>query len=196
MLEALCRVPLAPSHDGKGDQEKYDSDDTGDVRHHGDQTGNVAGVGPDEADDRSHDEHGDHCSEPVQNPSSGDDAEPTSMGAFRQSFRQPSASESRPRPSGPHVRKDIWRGGVAALSPNGHSSRAVFGAPSRLVPRFACMQKVVGSNPIIRSTESPAQGRGSLLPRSCRFSAQEAESRRSSCPGAAEWAAERRGAAG
>jgi hypothetical protein len=61
-LIALSRVPMPPSHDGKGDQQKHNSDDTGDVRHHGNQTGNVAGVRPDEADDRSPDEHGDHRS--------------------------------------------------------------------------------------------------------------------------------------
>jgi hypothetical protein len=55
-------LSLTPSHDGKGDQEKDDSDGTDDVRHDGNQTGNVARVGPDEADNRSHDEHGDHRS--------------------------------------------------------------------------------------------------------------------------------------
>ena len=44
-------MPLTPSHDGQSDQEKQDSDGTDDVRHHGNQTGNVACVGPDEADD-------------------------------------------------------------------------------------------------------------------------------------------------
>jgi hypothetical protein len=83
-LIALSRVPMPPSHDGKGDQQKHNSDDTGDVRHHGNQTGNVAGVRPDEADDRSPDEHGDHRSWPVQDPSSSDDAEPTPIEAFRE----------------------------------------------------------------------------------------------------------------
>jgi hypothetical protein len=46
----------------------------------------VAGVSPDEADDRSHDEHGDHRSEPQ--PVASDDAEPTPMTEFRQSKRQ------------------------------------------------------------------------------------------------------------
>ena len=81
-------MPLTPSHDAKRDQEKHDSEATDEVRHHGNQTGNVAGVGPDEADSRSHDEHGDHRSQPVQNPSFGDDAEPTLMTGFRQSKRQ------------------------------------------------------------------------------------------------------------
>jgi hypothetical protein len=76
---------MTPSHDGKSDQEKHDSDGADEIRHHGDETGNIAGVGPDEADDRSHDEHGDHRNEPVQEPSSCDDVEPTLMGAFRQS---------------------------------------------------------------------------------------------------------------
>jgi hypothetical protein len=73
----LSRSPRTPGHDGKGDQEQHDSDGTGDVRHHGNGTGNIAGVGPDEADNRSHGEYADHRSEPVQNPSSGDDSEPT-----------------------------------------------------------------------------------------------------------------------
>ena len=80
--ERLDRLPLTPSHEGKGDTENHDSDDSDDVRHHGDQTGNVAGVGPDEADDRSHDEHGDHRSQPVQNPSSGDEPSLLSWGAL------------------------------------------------------------------------------------------------------------------
>jgi hypothetical protein len=81
-------LPLTSSHDGKGDQKNHDSDGTDDVRHHGNQTANVARVGPDEADNRSNDEHGDHRSHPKQNLSPGDDAELTLMGAFRQSKRQ------------------------------------------------------------------------------------------------------------
>src|SRR5919106_2418572 len=84
----LSRLPLTPSHDCKGDQEKHDSDGTDDVRHDGNQTRNIAGVGPDEADNRSHDEDGDHRSEPVENPSSSDDAEPTLTAAFRESKRR------------------------------------------------------------------------------------------------------------
>jgi hypothetical protein len=79
---------LAPGRDGKGDQENHDSDGTEDVRHHGNEPSNVARVGPQKADNYSHDEHSDHRSKPVENPSSGDDAEPTLTGAFRQSKRQ------------------------------------------------------------------------------------------------------------
>jgi hypothetical protein len=81
----LSHVPLTPGHDGKGDQEKHDPDGTDDVRHDGNQTGYVTGVRPDEANNRSHDEHGNHHSEPIENPSSGDDVEPTLLAAFRQS---------------------------------------------------------------------------------------------------------------
>ena len=58
----LSRVPLTARHDDKGDQEKNNSNDTEDVRHHGNQTGDVAGVGPDEADNRSRGEQPDHRS--------------------------------------------------------------------------------------------------------------------------------------
>src|SRR5437773_9782419 len=81
-------LALTSSHDDKGDQKNQDSDATDDIRHHGDQTGNVAGVGPDEADNRSQDEHGDHRSQPVQNLSPGDDAQLTLMGRFANSKRQ------------------------------------------------------------------------------------------------------------
>jgi hypothetical protein len=53
--------PLPPSHDGKSDQQTHDGDGAGDVRHYGNQTSNVAGVRPDEADNRSRDEHNDRC---------------------------------------------------------------------------------------------------------------------------------------
>jgi hypothetical protein len=53
-------LPLPPSNDGKGDQENHDSDGTDDVRHDGNETRNIAGVGPDEADNYSNDEHGHH----------------------------------------------------------------------------------------------------------------------------------------
>jgi hypothetical protein len=53
-------VPLTPSHDGKGDQEKNDSDATDDVRDYGNRTGNVTRICPYKTDDRSHDEHGNH----------------------------------------------------------------------------------------------------------------------------------------
>lgn len=56
----LSRVPPAPSHDGEGDQENHDSGDANDVRHNGDETGNVARVRPDEANNRPYDEYGDH----------------------------------------------------------------------------------------------------------------------------------------
>jgi hypothetical protein len=51
-------VSLSPSDDGKSDQENYETDDADTVRHHGNETGDVAGVCPYEADNRSHDEHG------------------------------------------------------------------------------------------------------------------------------------------
>ena len=73
-------MPLTPSGDGKSDQENHDSDATDDVRHHGNEPGNVARVSPDEADNYSRDDHGDRRSEPVENPSSGDDVEPTLVG--------------------------------------------------------------------------------------------------------------------
>jgi hypothetical protein len=56
----LSSSPLTPSHDGKENHESHDSHAPGDVCHHGNHPGNVAGVGPDEADNRSDDEQGDH----------------------------------------------------------------------------------------------------------------------------------------
>jgi hypothetical protein len=56
----LGRLPLTSSDDGKGNQENDDSDGTDDACDHGNETRNVAGVGPDEADNRSDDEQGDH----------------------------------------------------------------------------------------------------------------------------------------
>jgi hypothetical protein len=56
----LSRVPLTPSHDGKGDQKKDDPHATDDVRDDGNRTGNVTRIRPYETDDRSHDEHGNH----------------------------------------------------------------------------------------------------------------------------------------
>jgi hypothetical protein len=56
----LSRSPLTPSFDAKGDQENHDSHASGDVRHHGNHPGNVARVGPDQADDRADEEQGDH----------------------------------------------------------------------------------------------------------------------------------------
>ena len=84
----LSRLPLTPSRHGKGDQENHDCDATDDVRHQGNEPGNVARVSPDEADKDSRDDHGDRRSQPVENPSSGDDVEPTLVGALRQSIRQ------------------------------------------------------------------------------------------------------------
>jgi hypothetical protein len=86
----LSRSPLTPSHDGKSDQENHDSDGADEVRHHGNETGNVAGVGPDEADNNSHDEHSDRRSQPVKEPSSRDDVEPTLMGGFPNRNAKPS----------------------------------------------------------------------------------------------------------
>jgi hypothetical protein len=73
----LRRLPLTSSHDGKGNHENNDSDDAEDVGRDRDRTGDVARIGPDETDDRSDDEHRDHHGQPVQNPSSGNDAEAT-----------------------------------------------------------------------------------------------------------------------
>src|SRR3989442_4205104 len=66
--------PLAwpPAGHGKGDQEKHDSDATDDVRYHGDRAGDIARVGPDEADDDPRDEQSDHRGEPVLDPSNCD----------------------------------------------------------------------------------------------------------------------------
>src|SRR5215217_6408343 len=88
----LSRSPLTPGYDCEGDQEGHDSHARGDGRHHGNRPGYVAGVGPDEADNRSHDEHGDHRGQPVQNPSSGHDGEPTPMGRVANRSANPSAS--------------------------------------------------------------------------------------------------------
>ena len=52
-------APLPPSHDGKSDQQTHDGDSAGDVRNDGNHPGDVAGVRPDEADDRPHDKHDD-----------------------------------------------------------------------------------------------------------------------------------------
>ena len=53
----LSRASLSPSDDRKRDQENYESDDADHVRHHGNETSDVAGVCPYETDNRSHDEH-------------------------------------------------------------------------------------------------------------------------------------------
>jgi hypothetical protein len=84
----LSRLPLTPSHDAKRDQEKHDSDQTDHVRHPGKRTGDVTRVRPHETDSRPYDEQCDHRSQPVENPSPCDDAEPTLMTAFRHSKRQ------------------------------------------------------------------------------------------------------------
>jgi len=90
-LRALGRSsagpPLTPSHNYKGDQEEHDPNEADDVRRDGHRTRNVARVRPDETDDCPHDEHGDHGTEPVQNPSSSDDAEPTPLERLRQLAR-------------------------------------------------------------------------------------------------------------
>ncbi len=59
---SLRKPPLTQSHDGEGDQENNDSEDTDDVRRDGDKTGNVARVRPEETDYRSHDEDSHHRS--------------------------------------------------------------------------------------------------------------------------------------
>jgi hypothetical protein len=59
---SLSSLPLTSSHDDKGDQENDDSDDSDDVRHDRNETGDVACVSPDKADNRPSDEHGDHRS--------------------------------------------------------------------------------------------------------------------------------------
>jgi hypothetical protein len=80
---ALGRLPLPPSHDGEGDQESQDSEPADDGRHTSNGTGNVVGVGPDESDDESYDEHDYRCSQPVENPSSGDEVELTPRPSWR-----------------------------------------------------------------------------------------------------------------
>ena len=74
---ALGRLPLPPSHDGEGDQESQDSEPADDGRHPSNGTGNIVGVGPDESDGESCDEHDQRYSQPVKNPSSSDEVEPT-----------------------------------------------------------------------------------------------------------------------
>ena len=56
-MAACCLVQVSrpPRHDRKGDQQNHDS-------------GCIARVRPDEADDCPHDEHGDRCREPVEDP--------------------------------------------------------------------------------------------------------------------------------
>jgi hypothetical protein len=80
----LIRLALTPSHDGKGSQQNHNSGGAENVRHPGNRTRNVAGVGPDEADDRPHAEHGDAHGQPVQDPAS-DGAEPTPIEPLLQS---------------------------------------------------------------------------------------------------------------
>ena len=123
--EHLGRLPLTPSNDSEGDQENHDAQHTDDVRHHGNRTGDIAGVGPDQADDRSHDEHGDHRSEPVQNPSSGNEPSLLSWGDWPTEASKPSAF-------GPGRAERLGRSPLSRplLSGRGHN----FGHPSRGEP--------------------------------------------------------------
>jgi hypothetical protein len=47
--------PRTAAGHGERDQEKQNPNDADDIRYHGDRTGNVAGVSPDEADSRPYD---------------------------------------------------------------------------------------------------------------------------------------------
>jgi hypothetical protein len=78
----LVQVSLPPRHDRKGDQQNHDSGGTDNVRHHGKQAGSVARVRPDEADDCPHDEHGDRCREPVEDPTRCDAVDPSPVRAL------------------------------------------------------------------------------------------------------------------
>lgn len=78
-LDLRSRVPRPPSHNDKGDYENHDPNHAEDVGRHGNRTGDIARVRPDESDYRSHNEDGDHRSKPVQNPSSRDGPQPTPL---------------------------------------------------------------------------------------------------------------------
>jgi len=58
----------ATTFHGEGDQNQHDSNAADDVRHHGNRTGHVAGVRPDETDDRPDDEQSDNRGEPEEKP--------------------------------------------------------------------------------------------------------------------------------
>jgi hypothetical protein len=74
--------------DGEGNQKKHDSTDANDVRHPGKRTGHVAGVRPDKADNRPHDEQNDHRGQPVENPPGGDGSDRSLVGSFHQPKHQ------------------------------------------------------------------------------------------------------------
>jgi hypothetical protein len=63
-LQGTRAVPLAlrrlAAFHGEGDQKKHDSNDIDEVRHPGKRTGYVAGVRPDETDNRPDDEQKHH----------------------------------------------------------------------------------------------------------------------------------------
>ena len=80
----LVQVSLPPRHDRKGDQQNHDPGGTDNVRHHGKQAGSVARVRPDEADDCPHDEHGDRCREPVEDPTRCDAVDPSPVALSHQ----------------------------------------------------------------------------------------------------------------
>ena len=67
------RLALSATGHGERDQQENDPHATHDVRNHGDCTGEIARVGPDQTHDRSHDEQGDRSGEPEEDPSSSDD---------------------------------------------------------------------------------------------------------------------------
>jgi hypothetical protein len=84
----LSRLSLTSSHDDKGDQRNHDSDATDDVRHPGDQTGNVAGVGQDEAEIVPRTSTATIAASQYRSCRLMMRPRPTLMGAFRQSKRQ------------------------------------------------------------------------------------------------------------
>ena len=72
----LARKPLSPMPTpvrGERDQKQHDPNNADDVRHPCKPTRQVAGVRPEEANSRSHDEQSDHRDKPVENPPCGDD---------------------------------------------------------------------------------------------------------------------------
>ena len=127
-------LPLTPSHNAKRYHQKRDSERADDVRHYGNRTGGVAGVGPYEADSRSHDKQGHHRSQPVENPSLGDDAELTLMTALSNGFspvewlrpfKRPVSRWWRPVRAGVHIKPLAAR---PHREPRARSSRRVSAA--------------------------------------------------------------------
>jgi hypothetical protein len=84
-------------HDER-DQKEKDPHATHDVRNHGDRTGEIARVGPDQTYDRSHDEQGDRHGKGIEDPSGSDAAILASRGLGREGLRPAE------RPADPVVR--------------------------------------------------------------------------------------------